>query len=84
MASAAAASLRAFGVDRGLPFPLEDIVGAEVVLMIGANPAETMPPLMQYFEEQRRRRGQFDRGRPAPHAHGRGGAPAPAASARHR
>jgi assimilatory nitrate reductase catalytic subunit len=59
MASAAAASVRAFGVDRGLPFPLEDIVGAEVVLMIGANPAETMPPLMQYFEEQRRRGGQL-------------------------
>jgi assimilatory nitrate reductase catalytic subunit len=28
MASAAAAGLRAFGIDRGLPFPLEDIPGA--------------------------------------------------------
>jgi assimilatory nitrate reductase catalytic subunit len=59
MASAAAASVRVFGIDRGLPFPLSDIPEAEVVLMVGANPAETMPPLMQYFEEQRRRGGKL-------------------------
>jgi assimilatory nitrate reductase catalytic subunit len=59
MASAAAANLRVFGIDRGLPFPLSDIPGAEVILMVGANPAETMPPLMQYFEEQRRRGGRL-------------------------
>jgi len=59
MASAAAAGLRVFGMDRGLPFPLEDIPAAETVLMVGANPAETMPPLMQYFEEQRRRGGRL-------------------------
>jgi assimilatory nitrate reductase catalytic subunit len=51
--------LRAFGVDRGLPFPIEDIPGAEVALIVGGNPAETMPPLMQYFEEQRRRGGRL-------------------------
>jgi assimilatory nitrate reductase catalytic subunit len=59
MASAAAASLRAFGIDRGLPFPLEDIPSAEVVLIVGGNPAETMPPLMQYFEQQRQRGGKL-------------------------
>jgi assimilatory nitrate reductase catalytic subunit len=59
MASAAAAALRVFGVDRGLPFPLEDIPGAAAVLIMGGNPAETMPPLMQYFEEQRRRGGRL-------------------------
>jgi len=59
MASAAAASQRAFGIDRGLPFPLDDIPGAEVILIVGGNPAETMPPLMQYFEEQRRRGGRL-------------------------
>jgi assimilatory nitrate reductase catalytic subunit len=59
MASGAAAGLRAFGIDRGLPFPLEDIPGAEVVLLVGSNPADTMPPLMQYFEEQRRRGGKL-------------------------
>jgi assimilatory nitrate reductase catalytic subunit len=59
MASAAAANQRVFGIDRGLPFPLDDIPGAEVILMVGANPAETMPPLMQYFEEQKRRGGRL-------------------------
>ena len=53
MSSAAAAGIRALGMDRGLPFPLEDIAKAEVVLLSGANVAETMPPIMQYFEAQR-------------------------------
>ncbi|MBI1759833.1 MAG: molybdopterin oxidoreductase family protein [Acidobacteria bacterium] len=53
MASAAAAANQAFGIDRGLPFPVADIAGAEVILLVGANPAETMPPLMQHFEKQR-------------------------------
>jgi assimilatory nitrate reductase catalytic subunit len=57
MASAAAAGQRVFGIDRGLPFPLADIPEARAILLVGANPAETMPPLMQYFEEQRRRGG---------------------------
>jgi assimilatory nitrate reductase catalytic subunit len=59
MASAAVANQRAFGVDRGLPFPISDIPGAEVILMFGGNPADTMPPLMQYFEEQRRVGGRL-------------------------
>ena len=52
MSTAAAAATRAFGIDRGLPFPLEDIARASVVMLVGANPAETMPPVMQYFEAQ--------------------------------
>jgi assimilatory nitrate reductase catalytic subunit len=59
MASAAVANQKVFGVDRGLPFPLEDIPHADVIMMVGANPAETMPPLMQYFEEQRKRGGKL-------------------------
>jgi assimilatory nitrate reductase catalytic subunit len=59
MSSAAAAGLQAFGLDRGLPFPLEDIPGSEAILLAGANPAETMPPIMQYFEMQQRRGGQL-------------------------
>jgi assimilatory nitrate reductase catalytic subunit len=59
MASAAAASVRALGMDRGLPFPLADIPGAEVALIVGGNPAETMPPLMQYFEAQRAQGGKL-------------------------
>ena len=51
MSSAAAASIRAFGVDRGLPFPVEDIAGAETILLVGSNAAETMPPIMQYFDK---------------------------------
>jgi assimilatory nitrate reductase catalytic subunit len=59
MASAAAAGQRAFGLDRGLPFPLEDIRGAEAILLVGGNPAETMPPIMQYFDAQRARGGRL-------------------------
>ncbi|WP_371681058.1 molybdopterin oxidoreductase family protein [Streptomyces sp. NBC_01276] len=50
MAAAAVAQRAAFGVDRGLPFPVTDLDGAEVVLLAGANPAETMPPLMRHLE----------------------------------
>ncbi|ADD42400.1 molybdopterin oxidoreductase [Stackebrandtia nassauensis DSM 44728] len=49
MSSAAAAGNRAFGVDRGLPFPLEDLAQADTVLLVGANPAETMPPMMRHL-----------------------------------
>ena len=59
MSSAAAASLKAFGIDRGLPFPLEDIPQAGVILLIGSNIAETMPPMMQYIEAQRALGGQL-------------------------
>lgn len=57
MSSAAAASIKAFGVDRGLPFPLADLADAETILLVGSNLAETMPPVMQYFVEQKRRGG---------------------------
>ncbi len=53
MSSAATASNRAFGVDRGLPFPLADVARAEAVLMVGANPAATMPPAMQHLDAGR-------------------------------
>lgn len=59
MSSAAAASNKAFGVDRGLPFPLEDITGAEVILLVGSNLAETMPPLRRYFEAQKANGGKL-------------------------
>ena len=53
MSSAATAGNRAFGVDRGLPFPLADIAGAQAILLAGSNPADTMPPAMQYFDAGR-------------------------------
>jgi assimilatory nitrate reductase catalytic subunit len=49
MSSAAAAGNRAFGVDRGMPFPVSDLADADVVVLAGANPAETMPPLMGHL-----------------------------------
>ncbi|MDX3413755.1 molybdopterin oxidoreductase family protein [Streptomyces sp. MD20-1-1] len=51
MSSAAAAGGRAFGLDRGLPFPLEDIPRTGCVILVGSNPAETMPPALRYFTE---------------------------------
>jgi assimilatory nitrate reductase catalytic subunit len=57
MSSAAAAGLRAFGIDRGLPFPLADLGEAETLLLVGANPAETMPPLGRYLAAQMERGG---------------------------
>ncbi|MGC5050010.1 molybdopterin oxidoreductase family protein [Micromonospora sp. DT48] len=59
MSSAAAAGMRAFGVDRGLPFPLSDLGRADTLLLVGANPAETMPPLMRWLTEQRERGGKL-------------------------
>ncbi|WP_020646403.1 molybdopterin oxidoreductase family protein [Amycolatopsis balhimycina] len=53
MSSAAAAANKAFGIDRGMPFPVQDIAKAEVILLVGSNPAETMPPVMQWFDEGR-------------------------------
>jgi assimilatory nitrate reductase catalytic subunit len=53
MSSAAAAGLRAFGVDRGLPFPLEDLGGAQAVLLVGSNIAETMPPAVAHLNAAR-------------------------------
>ncbi|RCG15176.1 nitrite reductase [Streptomyces diacarni] len=53
MSSAAAAGNRAFGLDRGLPFPVADLDDSEAVVLVGANPAETMPPLMGHFDPAR-------------------------------
>lgn len=49
MSSAAAAANRAFGIDRGLPFPLTDLDAAKTVLMLGSNVAETMPPFLSHL-----------------------------------
>lgn len=51
MSSAAAAGIRAFGIDRGMPFPVTDLDGADVVLLAGANPAETMPPFVGHLRD---------------------------------
>lgn len=51
MSSAAAAGNKAFGMDRGLPFPVEDLQQADAVLLVGGNPAETMPPFVQHLRD---------------------------------
>src|SRR5690606_35400904 len=53
MSSAAAAGMRAFGLDRGLPFPLEDLDQADTILMLGSNVAETMPPFIGHLDGAR-------------------------------
>ncbi|MDN4644719.1 molybdopterin oxidoreductase family protein [Arthrobacter sp. PsM3] len=53
MSSAAAAGMRAFGLDRGLPFPLEDLDSASTILMLGSNVADTMPPFVQHLQGAR-------------------------------
>ena len=55
MSSAVAAGTRAFGMDRGLPFPFDDIPKADVLVLVGSNPADTMPPAMRFLEEGRER-----------------------------
>jgi assimilatory nitrate reductase catalytic subunit len=59
MASAAAAGQRVFGLDRGMPFPMADIAKTQAIMMIGGNPVETWPVIMQYFEVQRAAGGAF-------------------------
>ena len=59
MSSAAAAGIRAFGLDRGLPFPLADLAEADTLLLVGANPAETMPPLGRHLAAQAERGGSL-------------------------
>ncbi|WP_162485450.1 molybdopterin oxidoreductase family protein [Deinococcus deserti] len=55
MASASTALNRTVGYDRGLGFPLEDIGTSDLILLVGANIAETLPPIMQYLKAARDR-----------------------------
>jgi assimilatory nitrate reductase catalytic subunit len=57
MASAAAGQNRAFGIDRGLPFPVSDIAETKTLLLWGSNCAETMPPIMQWVFAQKQNGG---------------------------
>ncbi|WP_425144991.1 molybdopterin oxidoreductase family protein [Deinococcus sp.] len=50
MSSAATAMNRSFGLDRGLGFPLPDIAKSDLILLFGANIAETLPPVMQFLK----------------------------------
>jgi len=55
MSSAATAMNRTFGLDRGLGFPLSDIAASDLIVLFGANVAETLPPVMQFLKAARDR-----------------------------
>jgi assimilatory nitrate reductase catalytic subunit len=59
MSSAAAGQNRAFGIDRGLPFPVSDIAETKALMLWGANCAETLPPIMQWIYEHKDRGGKL-------------------------
>jgi assimilatory nitrate reductase catalytic subunit len=59
MASAAAGQNKAFGLDRGLPFPVSDIAETQALMLWGSNCAETMPPIMQWIYEHKNRGGKL-------------------------
>ena len=87
MSSAAAAGNRAFGIDRGLPFPLTDLDGAGTILLLGSNVAETMPPFVQHLQGARDAGGLIvvdPRRSATAAADRRRRRAAPAADARHR
>jgi assimilatory nitrate reductase catalytic subunit len=58
MSAAASAGNRAFGLDRGLPFPLADIEKTDVLVLVGSNLAETMPPAARHLDALRERGGR--------------------------
>ncbi|SDC84902.1 molybdopterin oxidoreductase family protein [Nocardioides lianchengensis] len=57
MSSAASAANQALGIDRGLPFPLADIERTDVLVLVGSNLAETMPPAARHLDRLRERGG---------------------------
>ncbi len=59
MSSAASAANRAFGIDRGLPFPLVDIEQTDVLVLVGSNLAETMPPAARHLDRLRANGGHL-------------------------
>ncbi|MBI2245157.1 MAG: molybdopterin oxidoreductase family protein [Nocardioides sp.] len=58
MSSAASAGNRALGIDRGLPFPLADIEHTDVLMLVGSNLAETMPPAARHLDRLRENGGR--------------------------
>ena len=58
MSSAASAGNQAFGIDRGLPFPLADLEQTDVLVLVGSNLVETMPPAARHLDRLRERGGR--------------------------
>ena len=55
MSTAAAAMRQTYGLDRGLPFPLERLAEASCIVLWGSNLAETLPPISQFLARARKR-----------------------------
>ena len=58
MSSAASAANQAFGIDRGLPFPLADVEQTDLLVLVGSNLVETMPPAARHLDRLRERGGR--------------------------
>ena len=58
MSSAASAGNQAFGIDRGLPFPLADLEHTDVLVLVGSNLVETMPPAARHLDRLRENGGK--------------------------
>ena len=71
MSSAATAGNRAFGIDRGLPFPLSDIAETDAILLVGSNPGRHHAAGHAVVRRRAGRRGHPHRGRPAAYGDGR-------------
>jgi assimilatory nitrate reductase catalytic subunit len=55
MSTAGAAMRQIYGLDRGLPFPLERVAEASCIFLWGSNLAETLPPISQFIARARKR-----------------------------
>lgn len=54
MSSGAAASIKTFGIDRGLTMPLSDIPRAKCILLVGTNLVETLPPMVSWLKDAKK------------------------------
>ncbi len=59
MSSAAKAAIMAFGLDRGMNMPLEDIPKHDLIVLVGSNPAATLPIIMNYLLDAKKQGTQF-------------------------
>ena len=84
MSSGAAASNKAFGLDRGLPFPLEDLEGADVDPARRQQPGRDDAAVHALPRDAEGARRRAHRHRSAPVGHRAAGDAAPAADAGHR
>ncbi len=55
MSSAAAAGNKAFGIDRGMTMPLEEISNADCLILAGTNIAECQPTMIPYVMAAKKR-----------------------------